>query len=914
MASSLSPSSGSPSVSRTLTHQVFLSFHGADVRNNLLTHILREFQRKGITPFIDNEIERGVSIGIELLRAIKHARITVVTFSRNYASSSWCLNELVEVMKYKDELNQEVMIIFHQVKPADVRTSEANMVATIAIDVLRKLQLTQPRDFDDYIGLQVHVTSIYSLLNLQTDEVRMIGIWGPSGIGKSTISRVLLNELSPQFQLSARLGDIKRRHLTLHDVYDAKVELQKELFCEQLKDKNIDILHLRVAKERFHDKKVLVVLDDVNELWQLQAAVHYPGWFGSGSRIIVTTEDRRDLAKEATEFASDLPLALQDTIAIRGINFNLSEIRHELEIDERAFERVLSLEYLKIYDEKFVAPKLHLPQDLKFLPYKLKLLHWDSFPMKVMPSKFQPEFLVKLVMVDSKLEKLWEGDQRFGSLKDINLLYSKNLKEIPNLSNATSLKRLNLGFCTSLVEIPSCIGNATNLEMINLAFCSSLVTLPSSIGKLDKLKKLAMVECSNLEAFPTNINLKSLSDLIVTSSKLKRFPEISTNISKIILSATEIEKVPSSVMYLSLLRKLDMNSCKSLKEFPPVPNSIEELDLSFTEIEEVPPSIQNLSCLTTVEMVGCNNLKVLPTNINLESLSRLDLSKCKGLQKFPNISKSIEYLNLSDTAIEEVPLSIWSWFRLLELIMNDCKSLKVFPHFPDSVQEFELSCKEQFPQLSQLHLNGCKNLVSLPQLPDSLSILNAANCDSLERILGSFEHPEIILNFANCFNLSQEARELIEILNCKFKLFPSKEVPAYFDHQETGDFLIITLDQIQRPFPLFFRFKACLLLLHGTYLVDDFDVNYSTGAKELSCRIFYIQNGHIIGSELLEYDIPALLGSEEHLYIFESSTSLNFLKTDVSFIELEFDFKITGKYWRIQRCGVYMEDTGVCDD
>ncbi|XP_019083202.1 PREDICTED: disease resistance protein TAO1-like isoform X2 [Camelina sativa] len=1132
MAASLSPSSGPPSVSRTLTHQVFLSFHGVDVRKNLLTHILGEFQRKGITPFIDNKMERGVSIGSELLRAIKHARITIVIFSRNYASSSWCLNELVEVMKCKDELGQKVMTIFHQVKPADVRhhrgdfgkafkktcvgkseevkrlwrkalsdaanihgdgvesdkwKSEADMIATIAIDVLGELQTTPSRDFDDYVGLQAHMTSIYSLLCLHTDEVRMIGIWGPSGIGKTTISRVLLNELSlHQFKLTARIGDIKRRHLNRHDVYDAKIELQKELFCKLLKHEIIDISHLGVTKERFKDKKVLVILDDVNELWQLEATVNCPGWFGSGSRIIITTEDKRVLEKhgikdediyKVTKLASNLPLALQvmgshfkqmskevwkmelenlkksrlhkdimdilkfsydalnveekdlfndiacffngeminrveeiigdgfsrrlrvleekslvytyggmvemhtllaklvreevqgctvvvdaqricnalaynkDTLPIRGINLNLSEIRHELEIDETAFERMLSLEYLKIYNEVSVKTKLHLRQGLKFLPYKLKLLHWDRFPMRAMPSKFHPEFLVKLDMKQSKLEKLWEGNPPLGSLKEINLAGSMNLKEIPNLSNASSLKRLELDFCESLVEIPSSIGNATNLNIMYLTACLSLVKLPFSVGKLHKLETLRMIGCSNLEAFPTNINLNSLSDLTVTASKLKRFPEISTNIRKIVLSATEIEEVPSSIMYwsslqkldmhrcfslkvfplvpdsieeldlsftgieevplstmhLSRLRTLDMSSCNSLKVFPPVPDSIEELDLSFTDIEEVPPSIQNLSRLTKLDMVG-SNLKVLPTNINMESLSKLDLSQCTGLQTFPDFSTSIEYLNLRDTAIEEVPSYIWSRFRLLELNMNDCKSLKVFPPFSNSVQGLELRCKEQFPRLLQLHLSGCKNLLSLPQLPDSISILNAANCESLERIHGSFKNPQISLNFANCFNLSQEARELIEISDCKFKLLPGEELPARFDHQAKGYFLTVKLDQ--RPLPLFLRFKACLLLLHGCFYDETFsydsDVDFFTGAKAFSCRVLYIQNDNVIGSELRKYDLPALLGSKEHLYFCESSIPLNFPETDhVNHIELEFQFKVSGKYWKIQRCGVY---------
>ncbi|XP_010474170.2 PREDICTED: disease resistance protein TAO1-like [Camelina sativa] len=824
----------------------------------------------------------------------------------------------------------------------------------------------------------------------------MIGIWGPSGIGKTTISRVLLNELSlHQFKLTARIGDIKRRHLNRHDVYDAKIELQKELFCKLLKHESIDISHLGVTKERFKDKKVLVILDDVNELWQLQATVNCPGWFGSGSRIIITTEDKRVLEKhgikdediyKVTKLASNLPLALQvmgshfkqmskevwkmglenlkksrlhkdimdilkfsydalnveekdlfndiacffngeminrveeiigdgfsrrlrvleeksliytyggmveihtllaklvreevhgctvvvdaqricnalaynkETLPIRGINLNLSEIRHELEIDETTFERMLSLEYLKIYDEVSVKTKLHLRKGLKFLPYKLKLLYWDRFPMRAMPSKFHPEVLVKLDMKQSKIEKLWEGNPPLGNLKEINLAGSMNLKEIPNLSNASSLKRLELDFCESLVEIPSSIGNATNLSIMYLTACLSLVKLPFSIGKLHKLETLRMIGCSNLTAFPTNINLNSLSDLTVTDSQLKRFPEISTNIRKIVLCATEIEEVPSSIMYWSSLQKLDMHRCfslkvfplvpdsieeldlsftgiENLKVFPPVPDSIEELDLSFTDIEEVPPSIQNLSRLTKLDMVGSN------------------LKDCKRFRMNNHLlpEESEEFLgNLRDTAIEEVPSYIWSRFRLLELNLNDCKSLKVFPPFSNSVQGLELRCKEQFPRLLQLHLSGCKNLLSLPQLPDSISILNAANCESLERIQGSFKNPQISLNFANCFNLSQEARELIEISDCKFKLLPGEELPARFDHQSKGYFLTVKLDQ--RPLPLFLRFKACLLLLHGCFYDEKFsydsDVDFFTGAKAFSCRVLYIQNDNVIGSEL----------------------------------------------------------------
>ena len=100
---------------------MFPSFSGEDVRKSFLSHLLKELHRKSINTFIDHGIERSRPIGPELLSAIRESRISIVVFSKNYASSSWCLNELVEIYKSFKELNQMVIPVFYGLDPSHVR-------------------------------------------------------------------------------------------------------------------------------------------------------------------------------------------------------------------------------------------------------------------------------------------------------------------------------------------------------------------------------------------------------------------------------------------------------------------------------------------------------------------------------------------------------------------------------------------------------------------------------------------------------------------------------------------------------------------------------------------------------------------------------------------------------------------------
>lgn len=117
-SSLMASSSFSP---RSWRYRVFTSFHGPDVRHKFLGHLRNKFDDNGITMFDDNGIERSEIIAPALTKAIGESRIAIVLLSENYASSSWCLDELLEILKCKEDIGQIVMTVFYEVDPSHVR-------------------------------------------------------------------------------------------------------------------------------------------------------------------------------------------------------------------------------------------------------------------------------------------------------------------------------------------------------------------------------------------------------------------------------------------------------------------------------------------------------------------------------------------------------------------------------------------------------------------------------------------------------------------------------------------------------------------------------------------------------------------------------------------------------------------------
>ncbi|GMP80032.1 hypothetical protein CsSME_00035291 [Camellia sinensis var. sinensis] len=115
-------SSSSSSTQSPWSYDVFLSFRGEDTRKNFTDHLYEALVQAGIHTFRDDdELPRGREISSELLKSIEGSRMSIVVFSRNYASSRWCLDELVKIIECKKTLGQLLVPIFYDVDPSDVR-------------------------------------------------------------------------------------------------------------------------------------------------------------------------------------------------------------------------------------------------------------------------------------------------------------------------------------------------------------------------------------------------------------------------------------------------------------------------------------------------------------------------------------------------------------------------------------------------------------------------------------------------------------------------------------------------------------------------------------------------------------------------------------------------------------------------
>ncbi|XP_038719936.1 disease resistance protein RLM3-like [Tripterygium wilfordii] len=103
--------------SKPWIRDVFLSFT-TDIGNNFTAHLFSALKKTGINS-LGNDGENYGSDDLAL--AIQNSRISIIVFSKIYAASKWCLEQLVKIMECRKRDRQLVLPIFYDVDPSDVR-------------------------------------------------------------------------------------------------------------------------------------------------------------------------------------------------------------------------------------------------------------------------------------------------------------------------------------------------------------------------------------------------------------------------------------------------------------------------------------------------------------------------------------------------------------------------------------------------------------------------------------------------------------------------------------------------------------------------------------------------------------------------------------------------------------------------
>ncbi|CAA7021988.1 unnamed protein product [Microthlaspi erraticum] len=334
-------------------------------------------------------------------------------------------------------------------------------------------------------------------------------------------------------------------------------------------------------------------------------------------------------------------------------------------------------------------------------PYAFKSMHNLRF-LKIYssnPEKHQGLRLLKdLESLPNELRLLHWEDYPLKSLPqdfdprhlvELNMPYSKLQKLWGGTKNLKMLKTIKLCHSQELVEINDFL-SAQNIEVIDLQGCTRFQSFPAS-SHLQHLRVINLSGCV----------------------EIKSFPEVPPNIEALYLSGISIREILTSSVRLS-------PQCRNCKELEKVSSSNQDLD--------------KLVCLNPKDCLRVQSLDFLRV---------LDLSGCLELEKIQCFPRNLKELNLSETAIREIPSSVSHLTALEVLDLTKCKRLQ---HLPMGMSNMV--------SLVKLVLSGCSKLGVIQDLPTNLKYLYLAET-AIREVPSSICHLTelVVFDAKNCKNL-----------------------------------------------------------------------------------------------------------------------------------------------------------------
>ncbi|QHO33491.1 TMV resistance protein N [Arachis hypogaea] len=521
-----SSSSSYSQISVTRQYDVFISFRGEDTRNSFTSHLHSALRRNQIETFIDYRIQKGGAIWNELVEAIRDSNLFLVIFSENYASSKWCLRELVEIMECKKK-NENVIVIpvFYRIEPTHVRKQTGSYQKVFA-------EHQRSTDRKEVQQWRTALTEAANLSGFHCDyhrqEAELI-----DEIVKAIFSNLNNNcyrdELKSPFICNRNYTSVKSllkfKSENVLDVYGV------ESMIVDMNQITIDPHVVIIALRKMPKLKLLALKGDINmdiewklpEDFQLPNDLRYIKWKKCPLKFVPSICWPQKLVQLSMPGSSVQKLwdTIQniprlETIDLSGcknliecpnlegaVNLKsimLYECGSLLDVHPSIFSlpkiKKLDVSYckaLKRLCSEYCSPSLRClwaSDCSKLQEFSVSLvsnLDWFGFNISYSLEKLSQNFAHKIVLMDPIKHE-----------DDTCIILSKILASPAFLF----VKRLYFYKCKSLSKLPDNIHVLQTLQVLAVEICNVITSLPESIKNLQQLIHLYITDCEMLQYVP----------------------------------------------------------------------------------------------------------------------------------------------------------------------------------------------------------------------------------------------------------------------------------------------------------------------------------------------------------------------------------------------------------------------------